>query len=89
MDNSQCVKCKNSVLMLDGNLWCGLTMKPVGKDFLAICPNFELGSGKIYKSEPTGMPDYTIPKVKIRKIKAKPITKISKKKIKPPQPRLF
>lgn len=66
--------------MLDGNLWCGLFMKPVGKGFLALCPNFELGNGKIYKPEPQAIPKQEKWKIRKKEVKPKPVSKITKKK---------
>lgn len=79
--------------MLDGSFWCNLTMKPVGKGFLAVCPNFELGNGSLYKSEPKVLtPKQEEWKIKRKEIKPiqpriKPV--ISSKKTIPPQTRLF
>ncbi len=80
--------------MLDCRFWCGLTMKPVGKGFLANCPNFELGSGKLYEPVPQGIiPKQKIQKVARKEIKSKEIKLKapikSSKKIKPETPRLF
>lgn len=77
--------------MLDGNFWCSITMKPVGKGFLAHCPNFEEGNAKLYKPEPQVItPKQEARKIKRKEIKPKevkrkPLTK--KAKAKPTQQR--
>ena len=72
--NNQCSKCKHRLLMLDGSFWCDLTTKPVGKGFLAHCPNFELGNTKSYKPEPKVVtPKQEERKIKVKEVKPKEI----------------
>lgn len=86
----QCNTCISGILMLDGNTWCGITMKPESG---AGC-NYSPGSGKLYKPKPKVIQKEKVvakttpmPKIKTIPIKQKPI--ISSKKIIPPQPKLF
>lgn len=78
--NYQCLKCKHRLLMLDGNFWCSITMKPVGKGFLAHCPNFEFGKTRLYELKPQATQKQEARKirrkeVKPKEVKQKPLTK--------------
>lgn len=81
MANYQCTECKHRLQVPDGNLWCGLIMKSVGKGFLAQCPNFEEGSGKVYKPEAQITPSTPAKgKIRTKEIKPMPVTKTIRKK---------
>ena len=69
----QCSKCKHRTLMPDGSFWCGLTMKPVGKGFLAHCPNFEFGKSKLYELKPQETPKQEARKIEKKEVKPKEV----------------
>jgi len=86
----RCNTCIDGILMLDGNTWCGITMKSES----GIGCNFTPGSGKLYKPKPKVIQKEkvvaeTAPMPKIKNIPARQKPVISNKKILPPQPRLF
>lgn len=76
--------------MPDGSLWCSLTMRPCERVFIKGCPEYEFGSGQIYKAKPKRIqvPE-KITKTKVKEVKPKPPPKIKQKKTIPGQTRLF
>lgn len=76
--------------MLDGSIWCEITMKPES----GIGCNYSLGTGGLYKPEPkvvqkekVVVKTTPIPKIKTIPVKQKSLS--SSKKIIPPQQKMF
>lgn len=86
----RCNTCIDGILMLDGNTWCGITMKSES----GIGCNYTPGSGKLYKPKPKVIQGEkvaakTTPIPKTKNIPTEQKAVIGSKKILPPQPRLF